>query len=151
MNCWKTCLVEDSWVHGQMSDETGVYHESGIRMGANGVIKHNSIACDAPDFPPDAGCSASLTGYGDFAAVQNMLIENNLLKATTGGFCAYGGSSAGKPYSNGARDIRFLNNVFERGPGGKCGYWGAITDYNPSRPGNVWSGNTWDNGAALNP
>ncbi len=151
MNCWKTCLIQDSWVHGQFTDRTGVAHESGIRMGADGIVRHNTIACDAPDVPPDAGCSAALTGYGDFAAVANMTIDGNLLLASTGGFCAYGGSSAGKPFSSAAHDIRFTGNVFQRGGGGKCGYWGAITDFNPAMPGNVWARNTWDDGTVLNP
>jgi hypothetical protein len=151
VNCWKSCVVRDSYVHGQFRDSAGQAHESGIRMGATNSIIHNTILCDAPDVPPDAGCSADLTGYGDFAAVADVLVQNNLFKASTGGFCAYGGSSSGKPYSNGAHDIRFIGNVFERGAGGKCGYWGAITDYNASRPGNVWSGNTWDDNTPLNP
>ena len=151
INCWKSCDVRDSYVHGQFKDTTGSAHESGIRMGATNAIVHNTILCDAPDVAPDAGCSADLTGYGDFAAVTDVLVQNNLLKATTGGACAYGGSSSGKPYSSQARDIRFINNVFERGNGGKCGYYFAVTDFDPARPGNVWSGNTWDNGLTLSP
>ncbi len=83
-------------------------------MGQNATIRHNTIACDAPDVPPDAGCSAGLTGYGDFGPVQNNLIDNNYFVATTGGFCAYGGSSHGKPYSNQTSGIVFRNNVFEK-------------------------------------
>ncbi|GAB3744829.1 right-handed parallel beta-helix repeat-containing protein [Microlunatus parietis] len=151
MNCWKNCDIRDSYVHGQFRDETGVAHESGIRMGAGGKIIGNTIICDAPDVPPDAGCSASLTGYGDFAAVRDMEIRGNLIGATTGGFCAYGGSSGGKPFSDGARDIRFIDNIFERGPGGKCGFWGAITDFDSNAPGNIWEGNRWDDGTPLPP
>ena len=151
IHCWRDCEIRDSYVHGQMTDETGVAHESGIRMGQNATIRHNTILCDAPDVPPDAGCSADLTGYGDFGPVQNNVIDDNLFKATTGGTCAYGGSSQGKPYSNDANHIQFTNNVFERGPGGKCGYWFAITDFDPSLPGNVWTGNTWDDGSTLSP
>lgn len=151
INCWINCTVRDSYVHGQMSDETGVYHESGIRMGKGGTIVHNSIACDAPDFPPDAGCSASLTGYGDFAPVEDMLVQNNLLMASTGGTCAYGGSSGGKPYSDDANNIRFLDNVFQRGRTGKCGYWAPIVDFDRTAPGNVWSGNVWEDGGIVTP
>lgn len=149
INCELNCTVRDSYVHGQFTDETGVFHESGIRMGAGSTIVHNTIACDAPDVPPDAGCSAGLTGYGDFAAVENNLIQDNLFKASTGGTCAYGGSSRGKPYTNGARNIRFINNVFERGTTGYCGKWAPIMDFNRSAPGNVWSGNVWANGGAV--
>ena len=78
---------------------------------------HNSLLCDAPDVPPDAGCSADLTGYGDFAPIRNNLIEKNLFLATTGGTCAYGGSSGddgAKPYGNQAANIVFKDNVFQR-------------------------------------
>jgi hypothetical protein len=145
------CTVQDSWVHGQDTDSGGTWHESGIRMDQNGVIRHNTIACDAPTVG-DAGCSAPLTGYGDFQPVINNLIDNNLFKATpSGGFCAYGGSSQGKAYSNDAHDIRFTNNVFEHGPTGNCGIWSPVTDFDASRPGNVFTGNRWTDGAAIKP
>ena len=64
--CYRNCVVEYSYVHGQMTDESGKAHESGIRMSQGSTIRFNTIACDAPDIPPDAGCSAALTGYGDF-------------------------------------------------------------------------------------
>lgn len=149
MHCWHDCVIKDCYVHGQMWDKTGVYHESGIRMGQSATIQHNTIICDAPDFPPDAGCSADLTGYGDFGPVQNNLIDNNFFGATTGGFCAYGGSSQGKPYSSLTNNIRFTNNVFARGAGGTCGYWGPITSFDPALPGNVWSNNNWENGGSV--
>jgi hypothetical protein len=151
VNCYNSCTVEQSYVHGQFRDDTGRVHESGIRMGQNSVIRGNTIVCDAPNVPPDAGCSAGLTGYGDFAPVRNNLIEGNFFAATTGGYCAYGGSSGGKPYSSQTRDIVFRNNVFERGPGGKCGYYGPITSFNSGLPGNVWSNNTWSNGGTVPP
>ncbi|SFA79505.1 hypothetical protein SAMN05192575_101440 [Nocardioides alpinus] len=141
--CWYRCKVIDSYVHGQMTDEAGKEHESGVRMGSQAKIIHNTLTCDAPDVPPDAGCSASLTGYGDGAVVEDNLIENNLFLASTGGACAYGGSTKGKPYSDGVNNIRFIDNVFERGPTGNCGYWFAITDFDKTAPGNVWSGNRW--------
>ena len=150
MHCYRNCTIEDSYVHDQMEDPSGVYHESGIRMGQNAVIRHNTISCDAPNFPPDAGCSAPLTGYGDFAPVRNNLIEANLFVATTGGTCAYGGSTLGKPYSAQTRDIRFVNNTFQRGDG-RCGYWFPISAFDSSASGNVWSGNVWDNGGTVPP
>lgn len=143
--CWYRCKVINSYVHGQMTDEAGKEHESGIRMGSYAKIIHNTLVCDAPDVPPDAGCSASLTGYGDSAVVEKNLIKENLFLASTGGACAYGGSTKGKPYSDGVNNIRFIDNVFERGETGNCGYWFAITDFDTNAPGNVWSGNRWRN------
>ncbi len=162
MYCANNCTVKDSYVHGQYTDYNGVAHESGIRMEQNGTFVHNTILCDAKfvDGGPGgqtAGCSGSLTGYGDFAPVQNNLIQNNFFPAATesGATCAYGGSSGGKPYSNGARDIRFIDNVFEKSPtsqnGNTCGHWFTVTDFNTSAPGNVWRNNTWASGGTVSP
>jgi hypothetical protein len=149
INCFVNCTVERSFVHGQFTDYTGKTHESGIRMGSGSVIRGNTITCDAPDVPPDAGCSAGLTGYGDFGVVQKNVIDGNLFLASTGGFCAYGGSTKGKPYSAGVNGIVFTNNVFQRGTGGKCGKFGPITSFDSTAPGNVWSNNTWDDGTTV--
>jgi len=151
INCFINCTVEYSYVHGQFTDKTGVAHESGVRMGSGSVIRGNTIACDAPDVPPDAGCSAALTGYGDFAVVQNNTIDGNLFIAGSGGYCAYGGSSQGKPYSAGVNNIRFTNNVWQAGSNGKCGYYGPITSFDSKAPGNVWSNNKFDNGKTVSP
>ena len=145
------CTIIGSYFHGQDTDRSGTWHESGIRMGEKSVIHGNTIACDAPNVPPDAGCSAPLTGYGDFGPVQDNVIDGNLFKATPGGTCAYGGSSGGKPFSNAAREIRFTNNVFERGRSRRCGYWAPIMDFDRRAPGNLWKANVWDSGGKVRP
>ena len=153
--CWHDCTVTDSYVHGQFRDSTGTYHESGMRMSSATTYRHNTIVCDAPDVPPDGGCSADLTGYGDFGAVENNTIDRNLFGATTGGYCAYGGSSQGKPYSDDTHHIVFTQNVFQRGTSPSdhgefvCGAYGAITSFDTSLPGNVWTDNTMDDGTVL--
>jgi hypothetical protein len=151
VNCYIDCSVIDSYVHAQGRDNTGRAHASGIRMGSGSVIRGNTIACEAPDVAPDAGCSAALTGYGDFAVVRNNIIDGNLFLAGSGGYCSYGGSTTGKPFSSGVRDIRFTNNVWQRGDNGKCGYFGPITSFDSNAPGNVWSNNTWDDGSPVRP
>ena len=115
--------------------------------GAGQRFVHNTIACDAPNVPPDAGCSADVTGYGDFATIQNNTLERNLFGASTGGTCAYGGSTPDKPYPDGNHNL-FVDNVFQRGRG-HCGYWFAITDLDVGRRGNRWIRNRWDTGAAM--
>ena len=150
INCFRNCTVQDSYVHGQFRDNTGQAHESGVRVGSQSTIRHNTLVCDAPDVPPDAGCSASLTGYGDFATVEYVTVDGNYFPPSTGGFCAYGGSSPGKPYSAGANHIVFTNNVFVKGSR-FCGYYGPITHFDSSRPGNVWTNNRWADGAVVPP
>ena len=147
--CAHNCTVRDSWIHGQ--EVTSDWHAGGIRMSQHNTIVHNTIVCDAPDTPQGGGCSADLTGYPDFEPIATNRIENNLFKASTGGFCAYGGATKSKPYSGQDHDIVFIDNVFERGSGGKCGYWGPITDFNASRPGNQWINNKFNDGTPITP
>jgi hypothetical protein len=155
MHCWHDCTITDSYVYGQFRDPSGTAHESGMRMGARATIRHNTIVCDAPDVPPDGGCSAALTGYGDFAPVEDNTIERNLFGATTGGYCTYGGSTAGKPFSEDANDIVFAENVWQRGTRESdhgefvCGYYGSNTGFDPSEPGNVWRDNVFDDGTPV--
>jgi hypothetical protein len=153
--CEYDCAVIDSYIHGQATDPSGKAHESGIRMGsgAGQRLTHDTIVCDAPDVPPDAGCSADVTGYGDFATIQNNTVERSLLLATTGGTCAYGGSTAGsKPYPNGANNV-FDGNVFQHRSAvqnsGHCGYWYAIVDLDAGQRGNAWTNNHWDSGELM--
>lgn len=151
INCWDRCVVRSTWVHDQDTDRGGQTHMSGIRMGTRGEFIGNRIACDAPNVAPDAGCSAPLTGYGDFGPVRDNLIRGNLFVATPGGTCAYGGSSGGKPYSDQARGIRFVDNVFERGETRSCGYYEPVLDFDRSAPGNAFTGNRWIDGGRVRP
>jgi hypothetical protein len=152
--CRGNCTVQDSWVHGTLI--TGSLHASALRMSQHATIVHNTLNCDVADNTSGGGCSADLTGYGDFEPVTNNLVKNNLFKTTPGGACAYGGSSAGKPYSTGAHDIVFQDNVFEYGPVGdhgtrNCGFYFPITAFDTTRPGNQWINNTWEDGATVPP
>lgn len=152
--CASDCTIQDSYLHGQYTDRRGIDHESGIRMAANTTIRHNTITCDATPVLPDAGCSGAVTGYGDFGIVQNNTIDNNLIDGGpqgSMGFCAYGGSTTGKPFSAGVNNIRFTDNIFMRGPGGRCGIWGPIVSFDSDAPGNVWTNNLWDDGTPVPP
>ena len=161
--CESNCTLQDSYLHDQLSDPTGVTHESAARVQQNTTFRHNTLNCNAPNFPPDAGCSANQTGYPDFTPIHDVTLERNLYMATTGGYCSYGGNSNGKPYSNHALNgvnIRSIENVFQRGaePNDRtsiplndrrrytCGYYGVTTAYNSSKSGFVFTGNRWDDG-----
>lgn len=152
--CRKNCTVQDSWVHGQNIADSPRIHASGIRQSQGATIIHNRIHCSAEDTSSGGGCSANLTGYGDFEPVQSNSIEKNLFVATPSGACAYGGSSGddgSKPYGHLAQNIIFKDNIFQRGTGGKCGFYFPITDFDDTRPGNIWSNNKWDDGSVLPP
>lgn len=152
--CVSNCTVENSWVHAQGGDPNGQAHFSGMRMEQYSTFRHNTITCEATRVP-GSGCSAGLTGYGDFAPIQNNLIERNLFYRGGGGgstACAYGGSSGdtgGKPYGHLAMNIRFIGNRFVRSSNGLCGNLRTIIDFNASRPGNEWTDNRYDDGAVI--
>ncbi len=150
--CLKTCDIRDSWIHGQRI--TADWHASAVRMEQGLTLVHNTLVCDAPVQPnPEGSCSASLTGYGDYAPVRDNLIQGNYFAATQyAAYCAYGGSSKGKPFSDGAANIRFIDNVFERGTGStnrNCALYGAIGDWDPTKPGAVWTGNRYSDGTVI--
>lgn len=152
--CRKRCTVRDSWVHGQSIAATPRIHASGIRQSQGATLIHNRIHCEAADTPSGGGCSADLTGYGDFEPVRDNRIEKNLFVATPGGACAYGGSSGddgSKPYGNQAANIVFVDNVFERGRQGRCGFYFPVTDFDSTRPGNQWRNNRWTDGTPVPP
>ena len=155
-HCWINCTIRDSWAHDLWNDISGTHHESGFRMTAFSTFYHNSIMCDAAAFPPEAGCSADLASYGDFVTVENNTIERNLFGANVDmGYCAYGGSSASKPFPN-AHHIKFRSNVFRKDitdehGSPNCGFFGAVSDYNSSGTGNEFTDNIYSDGSAVSP
>ena len=157
--CQHTCLIQNSWVHGTTLEPvaSNLAHASGVRVERYATLIHNTLACDftGPFANTEMGCSADLTGYPDFAPIHHNTIDGNLFKASTElGFCAYGGGTAGKPYSNdplNATYVVFRNNVFQRGSQGKCGAYGAVTAFVTNKTGNVWQNNRWSDGASVTP
>jgi hypothetical protein len=152
--CEYYCEVRDSFICCQDRDESGRAHQSGIRLGSgtrpnSQRLIHNTIRCDGPEVLPDAGCSADVTGYGDFDVIRNNLVERNLLEwSPSGAFCAYGGSSLGKPFGSGSNNV-WKHNIFQRGPSGKCAAYGATTDFGAGLRGNVFENNRWDTGELM--
>ena len=147
-----SCTVEDSWFHDEWIPPTSLDHMSAYRMDRHTTLRHNTLSCDfdPTGMNPEAGCSAGLTGYPDFNAVEFNTVDRNLLVANAkSAFCAFGGSSNGKPFSGSTNHIAFTDNVFQKGANGTCGSYGPITDFDRNAPGNVWSGNRWDDGTSL--
>lgn len=157
--CQSTCTIQDSYFHGTnlWPDGSDMAHASGVREEQYLTFTHNSFGCDynGPFTNNEIGCSADLTGYPDFAPIMHNTIDSNLFLANPGnGFCAYGGGTAGKPYSGNATNATyqvFKNNVFQRGSTGICGSYGPVTDFISGRTGNIWTNNKYDNGAIVNP
>jgi hypothetical protein len=165
--CHAGCVVTDNWIHNDtVLPPSSTAHMSAWRMDQSTYLAHNTLACELQPTAADGGCSANLTGYGDFSPVINNTMDRNLFVANPTGvaFCSYGGSSGEggvKPYGDATHDIKFTNNVFQRGSNGQCGAYRAVGDYNPAKPGNVpgaGNGNDWaaannryDDGALMGP
>ena len=155
--CVSNCTIENTWVHEQGVDPNAVAHFSGIRMEQYTTIRHNSITCEATRSGPGSGCSAGLTGYPDFAPINNNLVERNIFfRGANGGstVCAYGGATDGKPFSDDPTNAtynRFISNRFVRAGNQYCGNVETILHFDGARTGNVWTDNLYDDGAAVNP
>jgi hypothetical protein len=144
----KHCLIEDNYFH-HLTYQSG-WHVSAFRMDQYLTLRHNSLSCDLPVYS-DGGCSADMTGYGDFETVEYNTLDRNLYVSNEGAsYCAYGGSTPGKPYSEYTNHIVFTDNVWQRGVSGKCGRYGLVARFDITRPGNVWSGNMWDDKGIIN-
>jgi hypothetical protein len=154
VHCESDCTVTDSWLHNQYNPDGGSYHNNAFisNGGTNMLLRHNTLHCTALLNATDGGCTGDLTLLGDFDTISYVTAESNLFMANNSSisYCTYGGHTPGKPYPNG-HHVAYRNNVFQRGPNGKCGVYGAVTSFNPSASGNVWTGNIWSDGATLSP
>jgi hypothetical protein len=149
--CSDNCVVEDSWLHDQYNPTGGATHNNAYLSngGKNHTVKHSVLDCTPRNNDTGGGCTADLSLFGDFAAVQNVTIDKNLFAATpSGGYCGSFGHNAAKPHGAAPSGIIVTNNVFVRGESGKCGTSGPVTSFLPA-DSNVWSNNKWDNGASV--
>lgn len=158
--CEFNCIIENNYFHGTnlWPDITNLAHASSVRNEQSLTLRHNSLNCDyhGPFPNNDIGCSADMSGYPDFEPIKNATIDFNLFMHTNNSadYCAYGGSSSGHNKSGdptNATYIKFTNNIFQRGPNGKCGDAGPLTDFKINNSGNEWTNNRYDNGALITP
>ena len=154
VHCQSNCTVTDSWLHAQYNDPAKSFHTNAfITNGGHGIVlKHNTLHCDSTLNANDGGCTADVSLFGDFEKVYDVLVEGNYLRANGSSisYCAYGGYQPTKRYPV-ATQIRYVDNVFERGSNRKCGVYGPVTSFQASATGNVWSGNRYDDGVVIDP
>lgn len=128
--------LSNSYVFSNRTGDSGAHRGAvGTNGGRNNQIINNVLMCEG------TGCSAAIPMYGDFAPVDGMLVVHNLL-ATTGSYCAYGGSLDSKPYPNGS-NIRFIDNHFSTAYFSTCGRYGPISGFERGVRGNEFIGNVW--------
>lgn len=168
------CTIKDSFMYLDDSSAdpiNGINHNSVVRVGANANLIHNTIQCHiktyentgtTSDPTEESGCSANQTAYShDGLVPHNSTIKRNFYMTTSGGYCAWGGSTSGENnLGDGVHDLKFIENIFQRkrlpilnGTTGtisytstNCGVFGPVANFY-DRPGHVWQCNRWDNGA----
>lgn len=167
LKCQAYCEYHDSWIHGMHLEKK--YHYNAI--GSNGnevetspfVVKHNYMDCGgfssqkAPE--EEAGCTSDLGLLGDYGPASTTTVSRNFFAPavetaefpihTQPGYCFSTPFQTSKPYNYGF-DLIFTENIFAKGPTGKCGVFGPVSGWTGGN-GNVWSGNKWDDGTTLNP
>jgi hypothetical protein len=157
VTCSYNCTIRDSYLHGQRLKDGADWHLNGFLANdagpggrTNATLQHNTIVCDSPQNSAGGGCSGDINLFADFGPVSYVTVDGNMLGANVeSSYCVYGGSSDGKQYNSGVSNIVIVNNVVRRGANKKCGYYGPVTSFNPSLPGNRWENNVWDDGAPL--
>lgn len=165
-SCNGPCGIYDSWVHGLYLEGSVHHNAAGTNGVGNGpfVMNHNYFVCGDfsakdPNTNSDAGCSADIGLYGDFADLKNITISRNFLAgtqtgwggATQAGYCLQTGIGVNKPFNH-PTNLKVTDNVFARATTGRCGDFGVHSGWEaPAGSGNVWTGNKWDDGGTINP
>lgn len=164
IKCESNCVSRDSWVHGM--ELGGAYHYNAF--GGNGtdnfVIDHNYGSCGdwakVSDPVDDAGCSAVIGFYGDYAPIQDITITRNLLASTFSGtgesvhrqaaYCLNPGYYPGKPHPDTFR-LTVTDNLFARGSNRTCGVYGPSNSLHGrgAANGSVWERNRYVDGATI--
>lgn len=141
--CSGNCIVEDSYLHGQHL--TAESHNNGILSngGNTMTIRHNTVWCTPPTNSTGGGCTGDLSLIGDFAQLDNITVDKNLLPINQGSRCMLLGYGGSKPFNQPTR-ITATNNVFQRKTDGKCGTSFTIDGF--GGVGSIWSGNIYTNG-----
>ena len=158
--CHSDCTITDSWLHGADVPRTADWHLAALRFDdhamnggpTNALASHNTLSCSAvPTANDTGGCTADLGMLADFGGIVGVTIARNLFVAapTSVAYCGYFGTT--NAHGAETRQIVVRENVFQRGANAQCGAYGPATAFSTTAPGNVWSGNVWDDGTAVSP
>jgi hypothetical protein len=149
--CGGNCTIKDSWLHDN-HDFGSSDHQNGFLStgGSAYLLQHNSVYCVG-------GCTGDITFIPN-DDVSDATVSRNLLVATPdAAYCLY--PSSDHPSKPGVvSQMTVTGNVFQHGPNGKCAFYGPVYGWDDPTAspgtdgyGNVWSGNTWENGQPLDP
>lgn len=129
-------LIQDNYIH-DMGYRDGDHLNGTTSNGGTDqlTIRHNTVfnQHDQTD---------AISLFQDFGVEANRLIDNNLVAG--GGYTIYGGANPGAAKTS---NIKITNNRFSTKYYPKGGYFGHATAFDPTAPGNTWTGNIWDDTA----
>lgn len=128
-------VIQDNYIHDL--EFRGDDHVNGTTSNGSSTpltIRHNTV------FNPLTQTDA-VSLFQDFGVEANRTIDDNLLAG--GGYTIYGGGDGKIGTSS---NIVITNNRISRMYFPDGGYYGPVTAFDPQGPGNVWSGNVWDDG-----
>ena len=143
--CGDNCTVENSWLHNNHNFGPSGHQNGFLSTGGDHYdLQHNSVYCVG-------GCTGDITFLG---SDSHVVVNRNLFVATGwAAYCLYPSGSGSSPV---VTQVTVTNNVFQRGPNGKCAVYGPVYGWAaptnvPGASGyhNVWSGNMWSGGEAL--
>jgi hypothetical protein len=144
--CYGNCRVQDSWLHDNADGAAAGAHQNGFLSvsGSTFTIQHNAVFCTG-------GCTADIA-FLDQGGNSDANVSKNLLVASPdSAYCVYPGPNA-DPTPSPANNMVWTDNVFQHGSTGTCATYGPVYGWFPQiGTGNVWMGNTWDDGTALVP
>jgi hypothetical protein len=127
--------VSNSYVYTARTWDGAHRTAIGHNGGSNLRVINNALYCEL------TGCSSAVSFYGDFAQVDDVLVQGNIM-STTGRYCIHGGSVSSKPYPDGT-NVRILDNHFSTSLGAKCGVSGPLASFEGGVRGNEYRGNVW--------
>jgi len=134
--------VTNSWIHDLLV--TSWSHNEDLYCGGTGggslILRHNRLENQ------DNG-AATIALFGDYSPVQNVTVDDNLLDG--GGYTIYGGHDSSKAFGLQDANVKITNNRWMRTPEAGAfwpngGYFGPVTAFSYTSPGDVWTGNVWD-------
>ena len=138
--------IRDSYFHDFAGVPGAHMSAAGSNGGANNVIVHNTLDCVS--VTGQGACSGAFVMYGDFAPIDNWLIQNNWF-ASPGSYCVYAGSdsSGAKPFPHATR-LTIVDNLWSRKYTAVCGEFGPVTGWEPNT-GSTWTGNRYTDGQPI--
>ena len=140
--CTEQGLVQDSYLHDPKyyaGDHTDmIMSTSTPAKGTQLIIRHNTVINTLDQ-------TGAIALFQDFGVIRDVTVEGNLLAG--GGWALYAGAGTKGTSSN----VKVIDNVFSRQVWPKGGHAGPVAYWDNEGPGNVWRGNTWEDGGAVNP